>query len=139
MEQQPYTFVDHTADYAMRAWGADFPRLVENAATGFIHLMADVAGLEPTSTIELRVTGDSREQVLVHALKELLFLREEGRLPVAVEVLEADSDTARLRIHLTSVASARDRLRAGVKAVTYHGLEVTADADGLTAQVVFDT
>lgn len=137
--QPPFEFVDHTADYAIRAWGRDFPDLLQNAARGFMALLADVAGLVPSRTQEITVEGDSREQVLVHALKELLLLEEEGLLPVSVQVTEATDCSARLVVGTVELASARDRLGALVKAVTYHGLAIEEQDEGLTVRVVFDT
>jgi SHS2 domain-containing protein len=136
---QPFEFIDHTADYAMRARGENFRALVENAARGFIRLLADPEGLVPTEFAELSVTGDSREQVLIHALKEILLLEEDGRLAVEVRVLEATAHTAVLRIGTVPLATAVDRLEAAVKAVTYHHLEVVEADGGLSVQIVFDS
>ena len=136
---QPFEFIDHTADYAMRARGNDFRALVENAARGFIRLLADVEGLTPTDCAETSVTGDSREQVLIHVLKEILFLQEDGRLAVEARVLEATAHAAVLRIGAVSLATAVDRLEAAVKAVTYHHLEVVEADGGLSVQIVFDS
>ena len=135
----PFEFINHTADYAMRAWGPDFRALVENAARGLIRLLADVDGLQLSEHTELQVEGDSREAVLVHALKELLLLEEDGRLPVSVEVLSADAVCAHLRVGLVDLDSAADRLESAVKAVTYHDLEIIEDAAGLSVEVVLDT
>ena len=134
-----FEFVEHTADYAVRVWGADFPGLVENAAQGLIELLANVGGVEAERHMELAVQGDCREEVLVRALKELLLLEEDGWLPVTAEVAAADHGQARLRVGVVYLASALDRVEAAVKAVTYHGLEIADQDDGLTVQIVFDT
>lgn len=135
----PFEFIDHTADYAMRARGRDLRELLEHAGRGLIHLMADVEGLTPAEHVDVSVSGEAPEDVLVHLLKEMLYLREEGMLPVAVEVLEASPDAAFARMGVVDLEPHLDRLQAAVKAVTYHALEIARDADGLSVQVVFDT
>lgn len=135
----PFEFVDHTADYAMRAHGRDLRELLEHAAGGLIHLTADVEGLTPTEHVDISVGGDEAEEVLVRLLKEILYLREDGLLPVAVEVPEAGPQAAYARVGVVDVAAHLDRVQAAVKAVTYHALEITRDGDGLSVQVVFDT
>ena len=135
----PYEFVDHTADYALRAWGRDFRELLENAARGLVALMGDTEGLAPQAFVEVAVTGDTEEDVLVHALKEVLYLQDEGLLAVAASVPEADAQAARLRLGTVALAEHRDRLGAAVKAVTYHALEIEQTETGLVVQVVLDT
>lgn len=134
-----FEFIDHTADYAVRAWGADLRELIEHAAEGLIRLTADLRGIEPDEHCEVVVGGDGAEAVLVHALKEILLLVETGRLPVSVSVSEANADGARMRVGTTALEPLIDRIEANVKAVTYHDLEIVAEEGGLTVEVVFDT
>ena len=135
----PFEFIDHTADYAMRARGRDLRELLEHAARGLTHLMADLEGLTPAEHVDISVTGDEPEDVLVRLLKEILYLREDGMLPVAVEVLEASPHAAHARAGVVDIEPHLDRLQAAVKAVTYHALEIVQEPDGLSVQVVFDT
>jgi len=135
----PWEFVEHTADYALRAWGEDFRSLLENAARGFIHLLADLQGLRADEWLDVAVEGDGREQVLVHALKEILRLQEDGRLVVEVRVVSADPAHAALQLGTVDLSLYPDRLLAAVKAVTYHDLKIRQEAGGLSVTVVFDT
>ena len=134
-----YEFIDHTADYAMRAWGADFPQLLQNAATGMIRLLVDVGNLSPDEHLELSVTGDTREQVLVHMLKQLLLMPEDGLVAVRTDVLFANGTSAHVRVGTVDLEAAAERLEADIKAVTYHDLAIRDEAGGLSVQVVFDT
>lgn len=135
----PWEFVEHTADYALRAWGEDFRTLVENAARGFTHLLADLHGLRADEWLDSVIEGDGREQVLVHALKEILRLQEDGRLVAEVRVLSADNGRAALELGTVEMAPHLDRLAAAVKAVTYHDLNIASQDGGLSVTVVFDT
>jgi SHS2 domain-containing protein len=134
-----YEFTDHTADYAMRARGADFPGLLRSAVVGLMHLLADVDGLSPASHVDLAAQGHSREDLLVHALKEVLYLQDDGLLAASLEGLDATESEATFRVGVVSLAGHRERLAGAVKAVTYHNLQVRESAEGLEVEVVFDT
>src|SRR5262245_66679897 len=70
-----YEEVDHTADWAFRAFGKDLKELFENAAYA---LFALEGALDAESTLarEIHVEGIDREALLVNWLSELLFLQE---------------------------------------------------------------
>jgi SHS2 domain-containing protein len=131
--------LDHPADYAMAARGHDLRELIENAARGFIALTADVSGLTPSDEFVAEVTGDSREQVLVHAVKELLHLREDGYLPIKADVVEAGEASCMLRVGAVELGPVAERVEAVVKAVTYHDLHIVEEAGVLSARLVLDT
>jgi SHS2 domain-containing protein len=134
-----YEFVKHTADCAIRVWADDFPGLIQKALEGLIHLMADVEGLTGREARLFEVSGESREQVLVRALKELLLLQDDGLLPVKAQVIAASDSDAHFEVNCVPLAEVRDRLEAGVKAVTYHDLHIRQTIEGLAVEVVFDT
>jgi SHS2 domain-containing protein len=135
----PYELIDHTADYAMRVWGADLRELLDNACRGLITLTTDVPGLQPSDELHFDVTGDTPEDLLVHALRELLYCLDDGYLPISAAVLEASEQRALLRVGAVPLAPHHRRLQAHVKAITYHDLHIEPRAGGLGATVVMDT
>lgn len=131
--------VEHIADLALRAWAPDLRGLIEQAARGLVALL--VAGDEPPAerTVEVRVEGDSAEELLHDALREVLLLVPlEGLAPVAVEVTAVREGSAALVVGVVPVGTGADLHLQEIKAVTYHGLEVKRTERGLEAQVVFD-
>jgi len=135
----PYEFIDHTADYAMQAWGCDFGDLLQNAGRGMIRLMADVEGVEPRETVTVSARGGSREQVLVRALKQLLLLHEDGWQPVSARTITWATGAADLAVGIVKLDDVAHLIEAHLKAVTYHGIEIAGDETGICVQVVFDT
>lgn len=133
-----YEYLDHTADYALRAWGTDFPQLLANALEGFLCLLADTTNLTPCAHQTFAVEGDSREQVLIRALKQVLELRDDGQIAVSVCVLSAKAAGASLTVGTVPLAEHRERLGAAVKAVTYHNVHVREHDGGLGVELVFD-
>lgn len=130
-----YEEIDHTADWALRAWAPDLPGLFEQAALGMYALMNTriVDGGERVRR-ELNFEALDLESLLVVFLGELLYLDE-------VEGLAFDQFTIQVgeeNLAVVAEGGAVDGQTRIIKAVTYHGLAVEAVPGGYQAQVVFD-
>lgn len=134
----PYEFLDHTADYALRAWGADLSELIANACRGLVALCVEPAGLQPTDELHLEARGEAPETLLVHALREVLYCLEDGYLPLNVRVGSLEDDRVVLVVGAIALAGHESRILAHVKAVTYHDLHIAEVDGGLSAIVVMD-
>ena len=66
-----YEEIDHTADWAFRAFGNDLRQLYENAAYALFALEG-VLDAQSTLTREIHVEGMDREALLVNWLNESL-------------------------------------------------------------------
>ena len=134
-----YEIVEHTADIAIRAFGADLRELIENAAHGMLALLYVETPPEPQQTLDLPVAADGPEIVLQHCLRELLYLLEDEDLaPVQVVVTKADEHSASLRVGVIPREEADAIFAAPIKAVTRHGLEIVREGERLRVTVVFD-
>jgi len=139
--KQPFEHIEHTADYAILARGGNLRELIENAGRGMISLIVEADHLQPQRQILLTAAGDSPERLLLQCLRELLYLTEEGLIPVrfAVEDLDEMNLTAQGYAGVVSGEEASERLLGAIKAVTYHDLEIKSKPQGLEVQIVFDT
>ncbi|MGD9518422.1 MAG: archease [Armatimonadota bacterium] len=135
-----YKILDHTADYAIRAWGRNLGELIANAAAGMISLMIEREGVVPTETREIEAEAESSAVLVHHCLRELLHLAEDGLMPLSVTATACeDPPRAKLTAQVVPVGKIRDRLLSEVKAVTYHNLELRREGDWLVMDLVFDT
>jgi SHS2 domain-containing protein len=129
-----YEEIDHTADWAFRAYGSTLPELFENAAYA---LFALEGALDARSTLTraLHVQGIDREALLVNWLNELLFLQETKRETYQKFHITKFSDTALdASIH---GASAQPTTKF-IKAVTFHDLKIEQTPNGWQATIVVD-
>lgn len=127
--------VEHTADLAIWVCGRDLSDLFASAAQAMMSLMARPD--ESAQPVALGVCLDSYdlEALLVDWLNELLYLSERHNVVfTAIDVRRMEGTS--LEAQLGGYPIAR-RLR-GIKAATYHELEIERTAEGLCTQIVFD-
>jgi SHS2 domain-containing protein len=137
---RPFYAIDHTADVGIVAQGHDLRELCENAAWGMISLIAEIDCLRSTSEHRIDVTAPSDEQLLMALLREIHFLHEtEGLLFTDVKVESCEGGRIAAVAHAAPLEGAEDHILHGIKAVTYHGLDIQWEGDILGTQVIFDT
>lgn len=131
-----FQIVEHTADWSIRARGADFAHLLVSAAYGMSSLLVDdVDSLALTEEQAVNVEAFDRESVLVEWLGELAYFAErDGIVFGHFEIQEATPMVVRATVRGTRVSE----MHKHIKAVTYHNLEVKETSAGLEAEIVFD-
>jgi SHS2 domain-containing protein len=131
--------LDHTADVGIIVYGKDLRSLFENAGEGFFHLITDLKKVRLRTEREIEINGESLERLMVDWLNGLLYLHDVENLlfkrfnveSVGVEGLKAKvrGEVFEEKVHV---------IKTGVKAVTYHQLEVRKEKEGWRAQIIFD-
>lgn len=131
--------VDHTADTAFEAWGPTRAACLGEAVRAFVGSFADTTAVPATDRheIDLGPAADD-EDLLVDLLDEVIYLVDvRGAVPVGGRI--RDRDDGGLGGHLDLAATDTVRPSGAVpKAITYHGLELVADADGWRCHVTVD-
>lgn len=126
--------LEHTADWAFRAYGSDLKELFANCAHALFAL--EGAGENPpTVTRRVSVQGIDYESLLVNWLSELLYLQETQHETYSRFTIEALSPTS-LEARIEGAPSGP--LNKFVKAVTYHDLKIEQTPVGWQATVVVD-
>lgn len=135
-----YEIFGTTADKGILARGKDLPELFVNAARGLTALMVeDPAAVRPAERRAVQATAGSYEGLLVAWLNELLYLYEvEGFLMAGAVIHRLDGTGLAADLVGQPFDPARHRAAGHVKAVTWHGLEITRDAQGWRAPIVVD-
>ncbi len=126
--------IEHTADWAFRAFGATLPELFQNAARALFSLEG-AEEQRTTVTREVQVEGIDYESLLVNWLSELLFLQEtrgETYHRFTITGITPNSLTALVQ------GGPAGPLNKYIKAVTYHNLEIKQTPEGWQATVVVD-
>lgn len=127
--------IEHTADRAFRAHGRDLRELFLNAARGLLAVEGAAADASPTTERAVTVDGIDRESLLVNWLNELLYLQERhGESYSGIRIAELSER----RLAATVAGAAASTRSRKIKAVTFHGLQVTQGDEGWQATIVVD-
>ncbi|MFO7772576.1 MAG: archease [Dehalococcoidia bacterium] len=137
--KKAFDVIDHTADAGIIAYGADVEELFSNAALGLFSLITEPESVEEKLRRDLTVSSEDRDSLLVEWLNELIYLFD-------VEHILFNRCNIESLTHnqLKAVCSGENfdpmkhKIKAGVKAATYHMLKLDSDADGYRAQIIFD-
>jgi SHS2 domain-containing protein len=151
-----FELVDHTADVAVRAWGASAEEVFEQAAAGMASLLYDSATVAAREPHTLSLEAPDGELLLAAWLNELLFLIEArgvvfarfevesltgGAFGTKADTIGAAAVSA-VRLQATAVGEAfdgrRHSIRSVVKAATLHGLRLEQNAGGWEGLVLLD-
>jgi SHS2 domain-containing protein len=124
-----YRLLEHTADAMVEAYGKDLEERFENAAYAMFDQITDLANVEPKGELRIVMDAESREQLLVDFLQELLFVNDLEDFVFCR--FEVDTDGKKLEAVCSGEKfdPKKHTKRAVVKGVTYHRLEFS-DKEG---------
>jgi SHS2 domain-containing protein len=133
-----FEILDHTADTGIGAYGNDLKEAFASAAKGMFSLITSLETVKNTESRKIEISSPDRESLLVNWLNELIYLFDVDNLLFSefrIDRLENNSLTA--TANGEKVDPSRHELRTGIKAATYHMLEIT-EKDTCRVQVLFD-
>ncbi|MFC1479084.1 archease [Planctomycetota bacterium] len=138
MSRGRLAIIDHTADTGLEIEADSLGGVLETAAEGFILLTfgETKVGEGTVSTIELE--EDTFEDLTVELLRQLLLrVDAEGLRIFNVQITEALETRCTAAIYEGPIES-EEEVELHIKAVTYHGLELTKKGDLYCIRVIFD-
>ncbi|MGH7807926.1 MAG: archease [Thermodesulfobacteriota bacterium] len=134
-----YEILDHTADVCVRVYGKSFNELIKNAAYAMMDLVTDREKIKTSKQIEIRAEGQTKEELLVHWLQEILFLHQTKKMVFRdFEVNMISKTTIKGKALGEQIDLEKHELFSDIKAVTYHNLKVESLDDRLKVEIVFD-
>jgi len=133
-----FELIEHTADVGIMAYGADVKEAFANAARGMFSLIVEPGCVRETAHRDIEVTAPDEESLLVTWLNELIYLFDaENMLFSRFEITELGDTRLKARAYGEAVDDTRHRLKTGIKAATYHMVEVDRGKGG-RVRVLFD-
>ena len=131
-----YETLEHTADIMIRAFGSTLEECLENAAYGMFDQMANISSVKPVKEYSLDVEGDDPLQLMVDLLSELLYLHDTEIILLSEFKAEYNGELLHMTVRGEPIDKKRHDMRAAIKAVSYHALEVSPEKGYAT--VLFD-
>jgi protein archease len=134
-----YELVDHTADIGLAVTGESADELFAEAAVALADLLFDPQEVAELEERRVELEAPSRDELLVRWLNELIYLRDaDSFLWRSVEIGFDGERRLSARLRGEVFHQGKHRVRSGVKAATYHLLEVIEVQEGWSARIILD-
>lgn len=141
--KQRFRFLEHTADAYVEAYGTSLEEAFENAALATTDVMTEVEKVEAKEEETFTVEAQDEFALLYSWLEEILLEFElKGKLYSRFEVsaIEETSDGFRLRAKAwgEDYDSEKHPSKVGIKAATYHQMEILKKPESITVRFILD-
>ncbi len=137
--QKAFEIIDHTADVGIIAYGADVKELFSNAALALFSLVTDLESVEEKVHLNLEVSSEDSDSLLVQWLNELIYLFDVKHILFKRFNIESlTQNQLRATCYGEIFDPTKHRIKMGVKAATYHMLKLDRNGAGCRAQIIFD-
>ena len=135
--------MEHTADAYVEAYGGSLEEAFGSAGLGFTDVMTEVEAVKPETESALVVEGQDEKALLYSWLEELLLEFElRGMIYSRFEVSSIKEAGEGFRLQAKAWGEKYDPKRhmtkVGIKAATYHQMEIIKEADAVTLRFILD-
>jgi SHS2 domain-containing protein len=138
-----FEFLEHTADAYIAAYGESLEEAFENAALATFEVMTDLKRVKPKieETVELEAHDES---ALLYSWLEEFLIRFEttGNLYSRFKVTNIEETPTGLKLKAKAWGEPYDPERhpskVGIKAVTYHRMEIVKKPKSVTLRFILD-
>jgi len=142
-EEKKFEFLEHMADAYVAAYGKDLAEAFENAALAMFDVMTKVEDITPKTEDYLEVKGKDEYALLYNWLEALLVKFEtEEMLYSKFQVQEISRSpkgfALKARIWGEKYDPQKHVQKVGVKAVTYHRMEIIRKPEKITLKFILD-
>jgi len=143
VDKKGFEFLEHTADAYIAAYGKDLAEAFENAALAMFDVMTKVENVSPEVKDYVEVAEEDEYALLYSWLEALLVKFDiKGMLYSKFKVLGLNktSDGFRLRAEIwgEKYNPEKHTQKVGVKAVTYHRMEIIKKPKKVTLRFILD-
>ena len=137
-----YEVIEHTADIGIRVSGKTKEDIFTNAAYAMFDIMVAFKVIDsksPKLQHSLTIEGVDTKELLVCFLNELIYLFVSKEfLPAKFKIVKMNNQCLTALVSGKKLNSKYHRLKAEIKAATYHNLKVEKTEAGYQAEVIFD-
>lgn len=142
MENKNYTFIEHTADIAFKAWGYDIEKAFKNAAIALTNVITDTTKIQKKISKKISLEAKTKEDLLVHWLDELVYIFDVSQFIFTDFQIEINKrkDTWHLNAKAFGDTFSPSKHPSGteVKGVSYHNLKIWKKDNKTYLQVILD-
>ncbi len=143
MKGRRFRFLEHTADAYTEAYGATLEEAFENAALATMEVMTDTEKVEPKIEDNLEVEAHDEHALLYNWIEELLIrfdTTENLYSRFKISRIEETPSGLRLKAKIWGEPFDPEKhpSKVGVKAITYHRMEIVKKPKKVTVKFILD-
>ena len=137
--KRAFEIIDHTADVGIIAYGTDIEELFCNAALALFSLITEPESIQEKLHLNLRVSSDERDSLLVEWLNELIYFFDAKHILFnRFDIKSLSQNELNATCHGEGFDPMKHKIKRGVKAATYHMLRLDKNNDGYKARIILD-
>ena len=138
-----FEFLEHTADVYVAAHGGTLEEALENAALATFETMTDTKKVEPKAEDEIEVEGHDEQSLLYNWLEELIvrFETTENLYSLfEISPIKKGPDGLRMKAKIWGEPFNPNKhsQKVGIKAITYHQMEILKKPKDVTVKFILD-
>lgn len=138
-----FEFLEHTADAYIAAYGESLEEAFENAALATFEVMTDPEKIKPKVEEIVELEAHDESALLYSWLEEFLIRFDTtGNLYSRFKVLNIEETPSGLKLRAKAWGEPYDPERhpskVGIKAVTYHRMEIVKKPKAVTVKFILD-
>ena len=142
-KERRFEYLEHTADIYIAAYGSNLEEAFENAALATVEVMTDSNKIKSKTLENVEVEAQDEYSLLYSWLEELLILFDvKGLLFSKFKIYEISGTKNGLRLRAKIWGEVFDPERhpqkVGVKAVTYHLMEIVMKPEAVSVKFILD-
>lgn len=138
-----FEFLEHTADVYIAAYGKNLAEVFENAATAMFEVMTEINQIEAEVEDYIEVNAEDEYALLYSWLEELLVKYDVDNMlycKFTISELEKIKEGFRLKAKIwgEEFNPKKHPQKVGVKAITYHRMEIIEKPEKAMAKFILD-
>ena len=138
-----FDFLEHTADVYIAAYGKTLEEAFENAALAMFEVMTDTDKVSPDVEDSVKVEAEDEYALLYSWLEALLVKFETKNMLYSkfkISSIEETSEGFSVKAAVCGEKFNAEKhvQKVGVKAVTYHRMEILKELDKVTLEFILD-
>jgi len=140
---EKFEFMEHTADVYVAAHGTNLAEAFENAALAMFEVMTDTTKVNATEEDSLVVEAEDEYALLYSWLEALLVNFETKNMLYSkfkISSIEENAEGFRIKAAVwgEKFNAEKHTQKVGVKAVTYHRMEIIKEIEKVTLEFILD-
>jgi len=142
-KEKGFEFLEHTADVYIAAYGRNLAEAFENAATAMLEVMTELGKVAPEIEDDVEVEGEDEYSLLYSWLEAILVKIEVNQMLYSkfkIVSIEETRGGLRLKAKIWGEPFNPEKhpQKVGVKAITYHRMEIIKETDNIVAKFILD-